>query len=197
MVLKHQRLDEVKEKFRLEFASLTRALAEQTKEQMRKKANYILAQATTRFAGEYATEKLTSLIQIENDEVKGRIIGKEGRNIKTLEMVTGVDIIIDETPNTILVSSFNLYRRAIAVRTIELLIEDGRIQPARIEEIFQKVCDEFEEAVYRDGEEATYTAYPPDFVRWEKASGKTISQFSGMWDILFITHSHKEPLWLI
>ncbi len=149
-------LEDVREKERLELAREVRLLEEQSKEQLKRKANYILAQATSRFAGEFAAERLISVIHLDNDELKGRIIGKEGRNIKTLEMVSGVDIIIDETPNAIIVSSFNLYRRAIATKTIELLIEDGRIQPARIEEVYQKVCDEFDEAVAREGEEVVF-----------------------------------------
>ncbi|MDD5716749.1 MAG: ribonuclease Y [Sulfuricurvum sp.] len=149
-------LEQVRENARLELARETRELEEQSKEQLKRKANYILAQATSRFAGEYAAERLISVIHLENDELKGRIIGKEGRNIKTLEMVSGVDIIIDETPNAIIVSSFNLYRRAIATKTIELLIEDGRIQPARIEEVYQKVYDDFEEAIQREGEDIVF-----------------------------------------
>lgn len=149
-------LDQVRESERLELARQMREMEEQSKEQLKRKANYILAQATSRFAGEYAAERLISVIHLDDDELKGRIIGKEGRNIKALEMVSGVDIIIDETPNAIIVSSFNLYRRAIATRTIELLIQDGRIQPARIEEVYQKVCDEFEEATTREGEEVIF-----------------------------------------
>ncbi len=149
-------LEQVREEMRSELARKMRELEEQSKEQLKRKANYILAQATSRFAGDVAAERLISVIHLDDDELKGRIIGKEGRNIKTLEMVTGVDIIIDETPNAIIVSSFNLYRRAIATKTIELLIEDGRIQPARIEEVYQKVCDEFEEAVLREGEEIVF-----------------------------------------
>jgi ribonuclease Y len=149
-------LEQTRESARLELAREVRELEEQNKEQLRRKAYYILAQATSRFAGEYAAERLISVIHLDDDELKGRIIGKEGRNIKTLEMVSGVDIIIDETPNAIIVSSFNLYRRAIATRTIELLIQDGRIQPARIEEIYQKVCDEFEEAIFREGEDVIF-----------------------------------------
>ena len=146
-------LEQVREDARLELAHQMRELEDQSKEQLKRKANYILAQATSRFAGEYAAERLISVIHLDDDELKGRIIGKEGRNIKALEMVSGVDIIIDETPNAIIVSSFNLYRRAIATKTIELLVQDGRIQPARIEEVYQKVCDEFDEAMIREGEE--------------------------------------------
>lgn len=146
-------LEQVREDARLDLARQIRELDEQSKDQLKRKANYILAQATSRFAGEYAAERLISVIHLDDDELKGRIIGKEGRNIKALEMVSGVDIIIDETPNAIIVSSFNLYRRAIATKTIELLVQDGRIQPARIEEVYQKVCDEFDEAMTREGEE--------------------------------------------
>ena len=149
-------LDQVRDDARLDLARQMRELNEQSKEQLKRKANYILAQATSRFAGEYAAERLISVIHLDDDELKGRIIGKEGRNIKTLEMVSGVDIIIDETPNAIIVSSFNLYRRAIATKTIELLVQDGRIQPARIEEVYQKVCDEFDEAMTREGEEIIF-----------------------------------------
>ncbi|HEX5623614.1 MAG TPA: ribonuclease Y [Sulfuricurvum sp.] len=162
-------MDQVRTRARLELAKLTRELDEQSKEQLKRKANYILGQATARFAGEFAAERLISIIHLDSDELKGRIIGKEGRNIKTLELVCGVDIIIDETPNAIIVSSFNLYRRAIATKTIELLIEDGRIQPARIEEVYQKVSEEFEEAILREGEEVVFDlgigAMHPDLMR--------------------------------
>jgi ribonuclease Y len=146
-------LEKVEEKSRAEIAHIVRRYENEAKTEGKKKANYILAQATSRFAGEFASERLTNLVHLENDELKGRIIGKEGRNIKALETLMGVDIIIDDTPNAILVSSFNLYRRAIATKTLQLLIEDGRIQPARIEEIFQKVSDEFEDKILSEGEE--------------------------------------------
>ncbi|MDY0117722.1 MAG: ribonuclease Y [Sulfurimonadaceae bacterium] len=146
-------LDKVEEKSRSEIAHIVRRYENEAKNEGKRKANYILAQATSRYAGEFASERLTNIIHLENDELKGRIIGKEGRNIKTLETLLGVDIIIDDTPNAILVSSFNLYRRAIATKTLQLLIEDGRIQPARIEEIFDKVTDEFENAILSEGEE--------------------------------------------
>lgn len=146
-------LKKVEDRSRSEIAHIVRKYENEAKKDAKKKANYILAQATSRFAGEFANERLTNIVHLDNDELKGRIIGKEGRNIKSLETLLGVDIIIDDTPNAIQVSSFNLYRRAIATKTIELLIEDGRIQPARIEEIFEKVSDEFEEAILNEGEE--------------------------------------------
>ena len=146
-------LQNIEEKSRADISHIVRRYENEAKEEAEKKANFILAQATSRYAGEFASERLTNLVYLENDELKGRIIGKEGRNIKALETLMGVDIVIDDTPNAILVSSFNLYRRAIATKTLQLLIEDGRIQPARIEEIFKKVSDEFEAGILAEGEE--------------------------------------------
>ncbi|AKF26016.1 ribonuclease Y [Sulfurovum lithotrophicum] len=145
-------LEKVEEQSRAEIASIVRRYEKLAKEEGEKKANYILAQATTRFAGDFAGERLINLVNLPSDEHKGRIIGKEGRNIKALEMLLGVDIVIDETPGVILVSSFNLYRRAIATRVIEILVEDGRIHPGRIEEVHEKVEREFEDKTYEEGE---------------------------------------------
>jgi ribonuclease Y len=144
-------LQEVEKKSRNEIAIIVRKYEHLAKEEGERKANYILAQATTRYAGEFAGERLINLVNLPTDEHKGRIIGKEGRNIKALETLLGVDIIVDETPGVIIISGFNLYRRAIATRVIELLVEDGRIHPARIEEIFEKVNKEFEQKIYEDG----------------------------------------------
>jgi len=149
-------MEKVEEKARADIAHLVRRMEEEAKRSAKRNADYILAQATARFAGEFASERLVNFVHLNDDELKGRIIGKEGRNIKTLEMIMGVDIIIDDTPNTITVSSFNLYRRAIATKTLELLIEDGRIQPARIEEIFEKVSQEFEDAIEEEGENVVF-----------------------------------------
>ena len=148
MVLKRVEEDE-----RANIAHIVRKYETEAKNEAKRRANYILAQATTRYAGEFAAERLINVVHLPDDELKGRIIGKEGRNIKTLEMLLGVDIIIDDTPGAIILSSFNLYRRAIATRTIELLIEDGRIQPARIEEIYEKVVEEFDQKVLEEGEQ--------------------------------------------
>ena len=146
-------LEKVEETSRVEISHIVRRYEEEAKQQAQQKANFILAQATSRFAGDFAAERLTNIVRLSDNELKGRIIGKEGRNIKALETLMGVDIIIDDTPNAIVVSSFNLYRRAIATKTLELLIEDGRIQPARIEEIFEKVSQEFEDGILAEGEE--------------------------------------------
>ena len=145
-------LEKVEEQSRAEVAGIVRKYEQEAKNEGEKKANYILAQATTRYAGDFAGERLINLVTLPSDEHKGRIIGKEGRNIKTLEMLLGVDIVVDETPGVILVSSFNLYRRAIATRVIEILVEDGRIHPGRIEEVHEKVQKEFEDKTYEEGE---------------------------------------------
>ena len=145
-------LEKVEIQSRAEVANIIRKYEQEAKNEGEKKANYILAQATTRYAGDFAGERLINLIDLPSEEHKGRIIGKEGRNIKTLELLLGVDIVVDETPGVILVSSFNLYRRAIATKVIEILIEDGRIHPGRIEEVHEKVEAEFEQKTYEEGE---------------------------------------------
>ncbi len=145
-------LKQTEEEARADIAHIVRKYEEEAKKEAKRRANYIIAQATTRYAGEFAAERLINVVNLPSDDIKGRIIGKEGRNIKTLEMLLGVDIIIDDTPNAIVLSSFNLYRRAIATRVIELLVEDGRIQPARIEEVYEKVKNEFDEQLLEEGE---------------------------------------------
>jgi ribonuclease Y len=145
-------LEKVEEQSRADIAGIVRKYEQIAKDEGERKANYILAQATTRYAGDFAGERLINLVNLPSDEHKGRIIGKEGRNIKTMEMLLGVDIVIDETPGVILVSSFNLYRRAIATRVIEILVEDGRIHPGRIEEVHAKVEEEFEQKTFEEGE---------------------------------------------
>ena len=144
-------LQKVEENSRADIAHIVRKYEEQAKVEANRKANYIIAQATSRFAADFTAERLINIIHIKNDDLKGRVIGKEGRNVKALEMILGVDIIIDDTPETITISSFNIYRRAIATRVLELLLEDGRIHPARIEEVFQKVKNEFEQSILEDG----------------------------------------------
>ena len=146
-------LKKVEEDSRAEIASIFRKKYKLAEQNSKQEVNNILSQAVTRYAGEFAAERLINNIPLNDEETKGKIIGKEGRNIKALEMLLGVDIIIDDTPNTITVSSFNLYRRAIATRTIQELLEDGRIQPARIEEIYNKVKTEFDKKIQKEGED--------------------------------------------
>jgi len=145
-------IDELRDESKLELALTMKKYEKEAHAEAKRKADYILAQAVTRYAGEFAGERLINIINLPSDEHKGRIIGREGRNIKSLEQLLGVDIIIDETPGVIIVSNFNLYRRAIATKTIELLVADGRIHPGRIEEVHSKVEAEFEQKILEDGE---------------------------------------------
>ena len=146
-------LERAKDEVREESAHITRKAIKEAEKTAKKEAFWVIAQATTRFAGEFAGERLVNIIHIKEDDIKGKIIGKDGKNIKSLEMTLGVDIIIDDTPNAITISSFNIYRRQIAVETIKRLIDDGRIHPARIEETFDKVNKEFEEMSIEKAEE--------------------------------------------
>ncbi len=146
-------LKKVKEDSRSQVASIFRKEYKQAQKDSKVEINNILSHAVTRYAGEFAAERLTNNLKLKDEESKGKIIGKEGRNIKTLEMTTGVDIIIGDIPNTIVISSFNLYRRAIATKTLEVLIADGRIQPARIEEVYASVKKEFDNNIYKEGED--------------------------------------------
>lgn len=146
-------LEKVEEDSRAKVASIFRKQYKQAQKDSQLEINNILSHAVTRFAGEFAAERLTNNITLKDEETKGKIIGKEGRNIKALEMTTGVDIIVGDIPNTVVISSFNLYRRAIATKTIETLIEDGRIQPARIEEVYNNVKNEFDKNIYKEGED--------------------------------------------
>ena len=146
-------LEKVKEDSRAKIASIFRRKYKVAEKNTQAEINNMLSHAVTRYAGEFAAERLINNLPLSDEETKGKIIGKEGRNIKALEMLLGVDIIIDDTPNTITISSFNLYRRAIATKTIQMLLEDGRIQPARIEEIYNKVKTEFDKNIQKEGDD--------------------------------------------
>ncbi|MGB6329856.1 MAG: ribonuclease Y [Halarcobacter sp.] len=146
-------LEKVKEDSRATIASIFRKKYKIAEQKNKEEVNNMLSHAVTRYAGEFAAERLINNLPINDEETKGKIIGKEGRNIKALEMLLGVDIIIDDTPNMITISSFNLYRRAIATKTIKALLEDGRIQPARIEEIYNKTKAEFDKNILKEGED--------------------------------------------
>ena len=114
---------------------MAKKIEEEAREKADKKAKEIIALAIQRYAGEYVAEDAVSVVSLPNEEMKGRIIGREGRNIRALEAATGVDIIIDDTPEAVILSCFNPIRREVARIAIERLISDGRIHPARIEEI--------------------------------------------------------------
>lgn len=113
-----------------------------------------LASAIQRFAGGFVSEKTISVVRLDSDEAKGRIIGREGRNIRSLEHATGVDVIIDDTPEVVVLSSFDPYRRKVAQLALERLVDDGRIHPARIEEVVDAVTDELDETIHQTGKKA-------------------------------------------
>lgn len=122
-----------------------------------RKSKEYLINSMQRYATDVANEQTVSTVELPNDEMKGRIIGREGRNIRTIESITGVDLIIDDTPEVIVLSSFDPLRREIAKVTLEQLIKDGRIHPARIEEIYDKVCEDFKRTIREKGEEALFS----------------------------------------
>ena len=134
-------------------------IEEETKREAERRARNILAVSMQRLAATHASETTTRTIQLPNEEMKGRIIGREGRNIRALENLTGVDIIIDETPNAVVLSSFDGVRREIARRTLEKLIADGRIHPALVEEMYEQAKQEVESRLGEDGEEAAMAAH--------------------------------------
>ncbi len=151
-----QLIQTVEDEARHEAAKTLKRVEQETKEQAAKKCQEILALACKRYAGDYAVEKTVSVVSLPSDEMKGRIIGREGRNIRAIEAATGVDLIIDDTPEAVILSGFNPMRREIARLSLERLISDGRIHPARIEEVVKKVATEVEASVKEAGEQATF-----------------------------------------
>ena len=139
-----------------EAAITIRRLESEAKEIADKKAKEIISLAIKRYAGDYVAEKTVSSVNLPNEEMKGRIIGREGRNIRAIEAATGIDLIIDDTPEAVILSGFNSVRREVARLSLERLISDGRIHPARIEEVVKKVSQEMEVAVREAGEAATF-----------------------------------------
>ena len=137
-------------------AKLMRKIENDARAEADHKAQEVLALAVKRYAGDYVAEKTVSVVNLPNDEMKGRIIGREGRNIRAIEAATGIDLIIDDTPEAVILSGFNPVRREVAKISLERLIEDGRIHPARIEEIVAKVRKEIEASIKEAGEQATF-----------------------------------------
>ncbi|MEK7075541.1 MAG: ribonuclease Y, partial [Patescibacteria group bacterium] len=152
-----------------EMVALQRKIVANAREEADKKAKEIVAHAIERCASEVTAETTTTIVQIPNEEMKGRIIGKEGRNIRTFEQMMGVEILIDDSPDTVVISGFNSIRRQIAKLTLEKLLQDGRIHPARIEEAYEKSKQEVGEMIKLAGEEAVYelgiTSFPPKLIQ--------------------------------
>ncbi|MBA2848045.1 ribonuclease Y [Thermosulfuriphilus ammonigenes] len=149
-------LKKVEEEVREDAARIIMRVESEVKEIADRKAKEIIALAIARYAGEYVAEKTVSVVPLPNEEMKGRIIGREGRNIRALEAATGVDLIIDDTPEAVVLSAYSPLRREIARIALERLISDGRIHPARIEEVVRKVEEEMEATIKEVGERVTF-----------------------------------------
>jgi ribonuclease Y len=143
-------------------AHLVKRIEDEAREQATRNAQRIIANAIQRNASDYVAETTVSVVLLPNDEMKGRIIGREGRNIRALEMATGVDLIVDDTPEAVILSGFDPFRREIARVALERLITDGRIHPARIEEVVEKTKGEFDVRVQQEGDAALLELNIPD-----------------------------------
>ena len=147
-------MDQMIEDSKQQVAQHLKIMEEDARDMAEMKAKNIIAQTIQRYAGDYVAEKTVSVISLPNDEMKGRIIGREGRNIRAIEAATGIDLIIDDTPEAIILSGFNPIRREVARMALERLISDGRIHPTRIEEMVQKCEQELEDKIKDFGQQA-------------------------------------------
>ena len=151
-----QVMKKVEETMTKEITAYIKEREDEAKLEADKKAKNLLAISMQRYAADIANEQTVTVVSLPDDELKGRIIGREGRNIRTIEAITGVDLIIDDTPEAIVLSSFDPLRREIAKQTIETLIKDGRIHPARIEELYDKTCRDFNNKIMEYGNQAAF-----------------------------------------
>lgn len=166
---RHILMEKLEEDLRSETGGLIRRRHEEAEETAEREARRIITLAVERYAADQVNDITTSTVLLPNDEMKGRIIGKEGRNIRSLEAATGVNLLIDDTPEVVVISGFDPLRREIARMTLERLISDGRINPARIEEVVEKVQSEIDETTRKAGEDAVYElslrSVAPEIVR--------------------------------
>lgn len=153
---KQRLFSEIESQYRQELAELMIRKERDNREQMEAKAMEVITAAIQRYARNHIADITTTVVHLPNEEIKGKIIGREGRNIRTFERLTGVEVIIDETPESILLSSFDPFRREIAKLALEKLLRDGRIQPAKIEEKVEEAKQEMDQRIQKIGEEAAY-----------------------------------------
>ena len=187
-------ISKVESDIQQDVAYLMRQAEARGREEVTRKTHWLIAESMQRCVFDHVKEATVTTVSLPNDEIKGKIIGRDGRNIRTLEAATGVDVIIDDTPETVVLSGFDMVRREIARISLEQLIRDGRIHPARIEEVVEKVKKEMDESIRQAGEQAVFELgvgpMHPDLMKW---LGRLKYRTSYGQNVL--THS-KEVAWL-
>ena len=162
-------LNSMEREYKDELVGHYKKMNAEAKEDARKEATNVIAQAIQKIAADVTSESTQTIVELPNDDIKGRVIGKEGRNINAFEHLTGVDVIVDDTPNAIMISGFDLVRRYVAKRALEKLVEDGRIHPARIETVVEETKEQVQQMMKEFGEKAAFemgiTGLHPDLIK--------------------------------